>query len=461
MLKEKPLDYARAGAGELARALAARQVSALELCDAAIGAIEAMDGPINAVVVRDFGRARDAAKAADAALARGDSAPLLGVPMTVKEANHVAGLPTTWGVEAFRGWKASVDSTAVARLKGAGAVILGKTNVPPNLGDWQTANPIYGRTNNPFDLTRGPGGSSGGAAAALAAGMVPLELGSDIGGSIRVPSHMCGTFGHKPSWGLVPPTGHSPPPQTDRPRQPIQFNVVGPMARTAADLELALGVLAGPEGDDAVGYRLALPPPRATALKDFRVLVVTAHPTCATDEAVSGPIEALAERLSALGGDVAHESELLPDLAALHGVYFSMLVSANGRTSDAPRAPSVDTYAWLAGLDRIVDARAQWRALFERFDVVLAPAFGLAAYPHCSEVPFAERTMTVNGEATPYVTQLAWPGVASFPGLPSTCAPLARTAQGLPTGVQIIGPRFEDMTPLAFAGLLEREIGLL
>ncbi len=230
----------------MAKALAARQVSAAELCEEAIRTIEAKDGPINAVVVRDFDRAREAAKAADAALAGGETRPLLGVPMTVKDSHHVAGLPTTWGLAPFKDWKASVNSTGVARLKAAGAVILGKTNIPPNLGDWQADNPVYGRTNNPHDLGRSPGGSSGGGAAALAAGMVPLEFGSDIGGSIRVPAHFCGVFGHKPTFDLVPQTGHAPP-GFEGPSAGVQFGVVGPLARSAADLQLALNVLAGPE----------------------------------------------------------------------------------------------------------------------------------------------------------------------------------------------------------------------
>src|SRR5271165_6552285 len=195
-------DYAASTAGGLAEALANRRIGAVELFEAAVAAIEAKDGPINAVVVRDFDRARDAAKAADAALARGESRPLLGVPMTVKESHHIPGLPTTWGLEPFKGWTPKTESVGVTRLKAAGAIILGKTNIPPSLGDWQANNPIYGRTNNPHDLTRSPGGSSGGGAAALAAGMIPLEFGSDIGGSIRAPAHMCGVFGHKPSFDL-------------------------------------------------------------------------------------------------------------------------------------------------------------------------------------------------------------------------------------------------------------------
>ncbi len=198
-------DYAISTAGGLAEALANRRIGAVELFEAAVAAIEAEDGPINAVVVRDFDRARDAAKAADAALSRGDRRPLLGVPMTVEELHHIAGVPTTWGLVPFKGWTPeSGISTGVARLKAAGAVILGKTNIPTSLDDWQSVNPIYGRTNKNIQLTRTPGGSSGGGAAAVASGMVPLEFGSDLGGSIRVPAHFCGVHGHKPSFGLIP-----------------------------------------------------------------------------------------------------------------------------------------------------------------------------------------------------------------------------------------------------------------
>ena len=194
-------------ATELLRMLAQREVSARELTESAIARIEALDHKINAVVVRDFDRARAAADAADVALAGGEHRPLLGLPMTVKEEFNVAGLPTTWGIEKFRDWRPDADALAVQRLKAAGAIILGKTNVPAGLSDWQSYNPVYGTTNNPWDLGRSPGGSSGGAAAALAAGFVPLELGSDIGGSLRCPAHFCGVFAHKPSLDLVPKRG--------------------------------------------------------------------------------------------------------------------------------------------------------------------------------------------------------------------------------------------------------------
>jgi amidase len=455
MLKEKSLDYATAAAGALAKALADRQVSAVELCDEAIHAIEATDGPINAVVVRDFDRARDAAKAADAVLARGESRPLLGVPMTVKESHHIPGLPTTWGVAQFKGWTPKTEAVGVTRLKAAGAVILGKTNVPPNLGDWQAANPIYGRTNNPHDLGRSPGGSSGGGAAALASGMVPLEYGSDIGGSIRVPAHFCGVFGHKPTYGLVPLAGHSPPP-IDGPGAGVEFGVVGPLARTASDLALALGVLAGPDGDKAHAYRLDLPPPRGAEISDFRVLILDAHPLAGVDAEVLAPLHALAGKLENLGAEVSYGSSLIPDLAAAQATYMAVLgtVLARGRP-DA--RPALDTFGYLGGLDAIAVAQAQWAELFETFDVVLAPPFGTAAFEHKDDPDWSARRLTINGEATPYGAQIAWAGIATFPGLPATCAPIGKTKSGLPVGVQIIGPRYEDRTPIAFAGLIERE----
>lgn len=199
-------------ARELARALAARQVSALELAEEAIGRIERHDPRINAICVRDFDRARQAARAADRAIAQGNAGPLAGIPMTVKESFNVAGLPTTWGFAPQRDFIAAEDALAVARVKAAGAVILGKTNVPVALADWQSYNEIYGVTGNPFDVARTPGGSSGGSSAALAAGYGALSLGSDIGGSLRAPAHFCGVYAHKPTHALVPTRGHSPPP---------------------------------------------------------------------------------------------------------------------------------------------------------------------------------------------------------------------------------------------------------
>ena len=278
--------WAYRSAGELAQSLAKKEISALALTDQFIARIEALDGDLNAVTVRDFARAREAAKAADAALARGERAPLLGVPVTIKESYNIAGLPTTWGASAFKDFVAEEDALAVTRLKTAGAVILGKTNVPLVLGDWQSYNDIHGATHNPWDKTRTPGGSSGGSAAALAAGFGPLSLGSDIGGSLRVPAHFCGVCAHKPTHGLVASRGHTPPGLPALPGT-ADLAVIGPMARSVDDLILSLDLIAGPdEAAEGRGYLLSLPPSRREKLAEFRVLFIAEHPLLPTSAGV-------------------------------------------------------------------------------------------------------------------------------------------------------------------------------
>ncbi len=450
------IDYPTATAGELVAALADRRIGALELTDVAIARIEAVDGPINAVVVRDFDRARDAARAADAALARGERRLLLGLPMTVKESHNVAGLRTSWGVEMFGNWIAPTDSIGVARLKAAGAVILGKTNVPPMLADWQSDNPIYGRTNNPRDLTRSPGGSSGGAAAALAAGMVPLEFGSDIGGSIRVPAAFCGVYGHKPSYGIVPMRGHAPP-RADGAEIPLV--VIGPMARTAADLALGLDVLAGPGPDQAVAWRLDLPPARRARLADYRVLVLTHHPMAAADDEIVAALEALAGRLGAAGAAVSRHSAALPDLAAQQQTYMTIMGAALSSPAEANAPDAMKAGVYQGALHAQAIFRRAWAALFETVDVVIAPCLGVGAYPHMPPGDPLGQTLLVNGKPEPTMSQMAWPGLASLPNLPATALPIGRFANGLPIGAQVIGPYLEDRTTIAFAGLVEREWG--
>ncbi|THD78039.1 MAG: amidase [Phenylobacterium sp.] len=447
-------DLLDSSAGELVQALAARKVSALELTDAAIGRIEARDGAINAVVVRDFDRARMAAKAADAALARGERGALLGLPMTVKESHNVAGLPCTWGFELFKDFVAPADSVGVARLKAAGAVILGKTNVPVMLSDWQSANPIYGRTVNPWDPTRSPGGSSGGGAAALAAGMVPLEFGSDVGGSIRVPAAFCGVYGHKPSYGLIPTRGHAP---AGVDGVPPPLLVLGPLARSAADLQLALDVLAGPDELESVGCRLDLPAPRGARLSDYRVLIVDALPDVETDEEILTALNELGDRLVKAGAQVTRDIARLPDPARARELFMGILDTALSR--GRPYAQPGNAHDYMALLDGQLEVRRAWAELFRDVDVVLSPAFGTVAYPHQEEPDWSQRTLTINGRATPQGAQMAWPALALLPNLPATAAPIGFTKAGLPIAVQVIGPYLEDSTTIGFAGLLEREFG--
>jgi amidase len=450
MAERETFDVNTATAAATARAVRDGTISAREACDAAIARIERLDGPINAVVVRDFARARAAAKHVDATRTKDDRRPLLGVPMTVKESNDVAGLPSTWGMPVFKDLPVHEDGIAVARLKAAGAVILGKTNAPVALADWQAVNPIYGRTVNPHDHTRTPGGSSGGAAAALAAGMVPLELGSDIGGSIRVPAHMCGVFGHKPTYGLIPLKGHGFP-GTDTIDVPLA--VLGPMARTTNDLSIAFDVLAGPL--KGVAYKLDLPPARHTTLSAYRVLVLDTHPVAATDTTVRNALHTLAGKLDRAGARVDYETNGLPDLATAHRDYTKMLTAVT--TRGTPGVTTIDAHAWMELEDEQMRLARHWQTVFSDFDIVLAPPFGTPAFPHEDEPNWSARKLKIDGQDTPYGAQVGWPGVATFPGLPATAVPIAKTAEGLPIGVQIIGAKFDDRTTLSFASLLEQD----
>src|SRR5262245_48183572 len=297
-----------ASATELLAALRARRVSAHELTDLYIRRIERHDGRLNAVVVRDFERARRQADAADQAIARGAASALLGLPMTIKESFNVVGLPTTCGVTDWRDFVFQHVAPAVESVPAAGGLHLAKTNVPPMLADWQSANPIHGRASNPWDLARTPGGSSGGSAAAIAAGLSALEVGSDIGGSIRVPAVFCGVYGHRPSETLLPKSGQFPMPPL--PNSAVVMGVQGPLARSAEDLELALSVLAGPEIGEDVAWTVTLPAARCERLADFRVAILPPIPWLVVDGQITAALHDLADRLANLGAVV---KEVQPD----------------------------------------------------------------------------------------------------------------------------------------------------
>ncbi|MBR0825511.1 amidase [Bradyrhizobium manausense] len=472
-----------ASAVELSAALNAKKVSSVELTEDAIGRIERHDGKINAVCVRDFDRALAAAREADAAIGRGERKPLLGLPIAIKESFNIAGLPTTWGYPPQKNFKPAEDALPVTRIKDAGGVILGKTNVPVGLADWQSYNDIYGTTNNPFDLGRTPGGSSGGSSASLAAGYCALATGSDIGGSLRTPAFHCGVFAHKPTLNLCAARGETPPPFPALPRVD-DLAVIGPMARTAADLTLLLDVMAGPDPlEGGVAYRLELPAARHQALRDFRVLVIDSHPLLPTDEDVRGSIEKLAAGLIRVGVTVARESPLLPDFAVTSRLYSRMLLgflgafflpdvyagaqagvsqlSADDRSLGAERLRGITAShrAWILDAGARIGLRAQWRALFGSFDAVICPIMPTPAYPHDHSPEQDLRRIQIDGKEYPYSDQLAWPGIATLPGLPATAVPLGLSKQGLPLGVQIVGPFLEDRTPLKLAELIEQEFG--
>ncbi|MBR0798677.1 amidase [Bradyrhizobium jicamae] len=467
----------------LSAALKTKQVSAVELAEDVIGRIERHDGKINAVCVRDFERGLAAARAADTAIARGEHRPLTGIPMTVKESFNVAGLPTTWGNPAQKDFTPSEDALSIARVKDAGGVILGKTNVPLNLADWQSYNEVYGTTNNPYDLGRTPGGSSGGSSAALAAGYGALSLGSDIGGSLRVPGFHCGIYAHKPTIALLPARGHTPPPFAPLPFDG-DLSVIGPMARGAADLSLLLDVMAGPDPLEAgKAYRLDLPTARHTSLKDFRILVIDTDPVLPTDRTIRGTIDRLASNLDRIGAKISRSSPLLPDFAASSRLYMRLLLSFLGATfpqevyagacSAAAALPAGNTSLqaerlrgialshrdWVIANGARARLRAQWRELFKSFDAVICPIMPTAAYPHDHSPEQEQRRILIDGEPHVYTDQLAWPGIATLPGLPSTAIPTGFAPDGLPIGVQIVGPWLEDRTPLKLAELIEREYG--
>ena len=419
-----------------AAAVCSGETTALAECDAAIARIEARNPALNAVVVRDFDRARAAARAFDAA---GDTAlPLAGVPMTVKESFDVAGLPTTFGFAEHRDFIAQSDAVAVRRLKAAGAIVLGKTNVPPALADLQSNNPVYGRTSNAVDQSRVAGGSSGGSAVAVASGMVPLEFGSDIGGSIRVPAAFNGVWGHKPTWGVLPPDGHFSP-GTDSARTVL--SVIGPIARDADDLAAAIDIVADHP----------LRPAPARGPGEWRVLLLTRHPMAKAQASIVAAIETVGEALARAGATVDRASDLLPDLKRQHDGYWAMLQIAMSRRTPVPAGvapPALET--WFHLHDEQARNQRQWRALFQHYDAVIAPALGVTAFAH-DDTPLADRRLSIDGEDTQFFHQFAWAGLATFPMLPATSVPVGADADGLPIGVQVIADAFADHTAIAVA----------
>ncbi len=450
------------------------KIGCIELLDHYLGRVERLDGRINAVVARDFERARRRARALDQA-DRGNAGPLFGVPMTVKESFDLAGLPTTWGYEERKAHHAEQDALAVQRIEAAGAVVFGKTNVPVSLADWQSYNPVYGATSNPWDTSRTPGGSSGGSAAAVAAGLAGLEIGSDIGGSIRVPAHFCGIFGHKPTWGLCPPRGQS----LVNAAAMTDISVIGPLARSARDLALALDALAGPDPIETA-LTLNLPEPRAGGLRDLRVAVWAEEPGQATGGETTALIEALADEIERAGAKVSRTARPAIDPAEAYRVYLTLLnsawsarvpeeelvrqreVKARLRPEDASadavmnRAVDLSHRDWLLLNERRHQIRRAWAAFFRDWDVLLCPAFAVPALPHMQQGATWKRTCTVDGRTIPYNDMLFWPGITCGYHLPASIAPIGMSAAGLPIGVQIAGPLFGDRTTIRVAELIEQ-----
>lgn len=469
-----------ASASAMLAALRARQLSARELLHLHLSQIERENPVLNAIVTPDYERAQRAAQEADEARARGDDRPLLGLPLTIKDCVNVQGLPTTSGVRARAQALPDEDALLVARVRAAGGVIMGKTNVPPYASEWQANNRLFGRTNNPWNLARTPGGSTGGGAAAVAAGMTPLEFGSDIGGSIRVPAAFCGCYGHRPSDTALPRSGHFP--GSPLPNPTLSMAVQGPLARSATDLELAFDAVAGPEQDEAVAWRLALPPARHERLSEYRVALFPPFPWLPVDNEILQAQETLAEHLRRAGAKVEMaQPETFGDGRAYYELYYSLLavvtslrLPARARWSEGQfsrlskdayiaawgrglRASAADYINWFAQREHY---RAAYRTFFREWDILLAPVCIANAFAHLDmSVPIARRTLRINGQQVPYLRMSAYPALATLCGQPATAFPAGQTRLGLPIGLQAIGPYLEDRTPLRFAHLVEQKFG--
>jgi amidase len=461
-------ELAYSSANLIARKIRRREISSREALDYFLARVELLDKPINSVVTVDAERARREAEAADSALARGEvRGALHGVPMTIKDSFQTGGMRTTSGAPELAQFIPKEDAWPVARLRAAGAIIFGKTNLPIYAGDIQSYNEVFGTTNNPHDLSRTPGGSSGGAAAALACGFTPLELGSDIGGSIRLPAHMSGVVGHKPSYGIVPAHGQIPgPPGT---LTLADLAVAGPMARTVEDLKLALNIMAGPNRWEHPAWRLKLPPPRRRALKEYRVAAWLDDSGCRVEPDVRELLERAARALAGAGARVDEEARPAFTLDKVADTFSALLQAAlsgavpidrldeyAAATGDNPAAQSRRLLAlrhrqWLSYNERRLQMRKRWEEFFTQWDAILLPVMPCAAIPHDHSEPMANRMVSVDGEQRPYWNVTRWMAPAGACYLPATVVPVGRLNNGLPVGIQIIGPYLEDHTTLDMA----------
>ena len=462
-------------ATRLRERLLAREISSTELVRQSLARIAMVNPRLNALIALDPAGALAAAAESDRRIARGEARPLEGLPVSVKDAFNVAGFSASVGAPALRDRRPAADAPAVARLREAGAVVLGKSNTPVFASDFQTYNPVHGVTNHPLDLVFSPGGSSGGAAAAIASGMSALELGSDLGGSIRWPAHACGIFGHKSTWGLVSTHGSVPPPPHKVLLRDADCLVAGPLARSADDLALMLHVIAGPR----IGpRRTALTPARRSSAKGMRVALWASDSFSPVDSSVRQAVDEAARRLAAIGAEI--DAAARPGLSfaeafelfALynHGIVayglpeklrnrLAATASSFGKGDLSHRAlqargARLTPGDYRAMAMRRLELQRHWARFFERFDILLCPPAPVGAIPHDHRPDIHQRTLQVDGIARPYLDFLHWSALASGPGLPASVAPVGLGSDGLPRGVQIIAAMGEDMTAIAAAAMI-------
>jgi len=456
--------------------LALGQVSAIDLLEEHITRYLAVNPAVNAVIRTDIDAARTRARELDRMQASGTSAgPLHGLPLTIKDTFDVDGMPATAGAPEYaRRPSRTADAVAVARLRAAGAVIWGKTNTPYMAGDTQTNNPVHGRTRNPWDMARTPGGSSGGAAAALATGITPLELGSDIGGSLRFPAHFCGVAALKTTYGRTPIMGHVPPAPGSLAVRDL--NVAGPMARDVADLRLMFDVLTGTQTATR---------PKRTSLRTKRIGVWAEDRTFATSAETRTVIETAAEAAAEAGAQVLVAK---PDVdgAALVDLYLQLLLPILATDMPGPLVKALEAGRPLARLMarsepfghgkwaaysaathhdwlRADEARRRLKRtmseFFGRWHAIITPVAPTTAFEHVDGGDAATRKLSVDGKPLPYHMFHAWVALATVCHLPAVVIPVPRRPDQLPCGIQIIGPEGGDEDVLAIAEALEAQMG--
>lgn len=478
MNREQP----RMTALDILQAISSRKLGARENLEAFLARVDSMNPALNAIIHDGRERARATADQIDAALKAGKPCGrLAGLVMTIKDSFNVEGWPSTFGLPRLKDNVPSVSSEIVQCLEEEGALIIGKTNVPPMLRDWHSNNEIHGSTKNPWNTALSPGGSSGGAATAIAAGMCSADVGSDIGGSIRIPAHYCGISGHKPTFGVVPMVGHQFPGTLIA----HDLVVAGPLAANVDDLELLFDVIAGPSIRDSRGWRLQLPPPRAQAMADFRVGWIETAETAPVDGAYRDVIGSLVQKIGVAGATVTKGPFDELDTSSFHAVYLQLLraLSADGMADEAYEElivtaskldPEDNSYVasttramvqrhrdWRKGREAQAQFQKSMETLFERIDVLLMPVAVSAAFPLGDDRPREERTLLIDGTLRDYNEQLLWAGIPILGYLPSTVVPIGKQADGLPVGIQIMGPYLEDKTCFAFAREVERLVGTL
>jgi amidase len=463
---------------EIARLIRKREMSAAEILEHFLARVAKYNPKLNAIIWLDAERARKRAKAADTALARSEIwGPLHGVPMTIKESYNVAGSPTTWGAPEFKDNVTETSALAVERLETAGVVLFGKTNVPMMLADWQSYNKIYGTSNNPWDVSRTPGGSSGGSPAVLAAGLTGIDAGSDLAGSIRNPAHYCGVFGLKPTWGVITPKGQALP----RVHAYSDIVVVGPMARGAEDLDVALDAMAGPDEIDGIAWKLQLPNCAAKSLRDLRIAIKLRDPNSEIDGEYADKLQWFVDALAKQGAKIK-EIEPNFDTRRSHEIFVLLITAVtSARWTEADierwRKTAIETGSvnepyfdlmvrgntllhrdWLKLDNERHALRRTFEAFFADWDILLCPAAASAAWPHNHKNPAWARKIIVNGKPVSWTDQFFWAGYPNLVSLPATVGPIGLNKSGLPVGYQAIAASGRDKTATAFSRFVEKEI---